>query len=445
MSALGQRTGDWRVLSLASEGDVPWGFRPVRVMHAAVVLLTVSQIGRIPLLSTGDREAPLLVNDLCVLAMLFVATLRAVVTRRFVVDSVGGMALLFGAVGGFAALLAIPRFGLTGGELVVSLAYLARWMVYFGVYLAVVNLTRAEDGLALWRTLERTILAFAAFGIVQAIFLPHFAQLVYPESRLYIDWDEQGHRLVSTVLDPNIAGAMIMLVLLVQIAQLAGGERIAMWRPTLLFGALLATLSRSSMLGLTVGGLLILAVRGVSRRMMQFAGITAVAFLAALPKIVVFAQQYGKLKVDDSALTRVAHWLMALRIFSDYPVLGVGFNTYGYVQERYGAVRLGGATYSSDGGLLFIAVMTGVVGLALYLGMLAIVVIRCRAIWRDPAAPAEWRSLATGIAAATIAVCVHSVFVNSLLTTFVMEMLWIMWGLSFVCARTLRDGRAASR
>jgi len=41
-----------------------------------------------------------------------------------------------------------------------------------------------------------------------------------------------------------------------------------------------------------------------------------------------------------------------------------------------------------------------------------------------------------GIAAGTVAVCVHAMFVNSLLTTFVMEMLWILWGLVFVMRST---------
>ena len=54
-------------------------------------------------------------------------------------------------------------------------------------------------------------LAFAGFGIVQSAFLPNFAQRIYPDARLYLDWDPQGHRLVSTFLDPNFAGAFILL------------------------------------------------------------------------------------------------------------------------------------------------------------------------------------------------------------------------------------------
>jgi hypothetical protein len=415
-----------------------WQVHPVTALRIALLLLVIGQLGRIPVLSTGTSEAPLLVNDLCLLAVIAVTAISALAARSFRVDSIGGLALAFAAIGLVSALMAGPRFGLSSLELLVSVAYLARWLVYFAVYLVVINVVRGDDILPVWRTLETTMLIFAAFGIVQSIFLPHFAQLVYPDSRVFIDWDEQGHRLVSTVLEPNIAGSMIMLVLLIQIAQLAAGDRVSMWKPLLMFAALVATLSRSSFLGLAVGIAIVLVIRGISRRMLQLAGATGVLFLLALPKLFQFAQQYSKWNVSDaSAMSRVVSWLRALRVWADHPLFGIGFNTYGYVVERYGGIRAGAASFSSDGGLLFIAVMTGVVGLALYLGILYLVVRRCRRVWRDPAAPVAWRSLAIGIAAGTVAICVHAAFVNSLLTPFVMEPLWLLWGFAFVMAQRL--------
>jgi hypothetical protein len=291
------------------------------------------------------------------------------------------------------------------------------------------------------------MLVFAAFGIVQSLFLPHFAQLVYPDSRVGVDWDEQGHRLVSTILDPNVAGAMIILVLLVQLAQLSAGERIAMWKPTLLFAALVATLSRSSFLGLMVGGAIILSVRGVSRRMLRFAMLLGVLLIPAIPRAIEFAQKYNKLSLaDPSAMSRVTAWLRILDVFSDNVLFGIGFNTFRFVQVRYGySPGEGVAASSADGGLLFIALMTGLVGVGLYLAMLWLVIRHCRAVWRDPLVDRGRQALATGIAAGTVAVCVHSLFVNSLLTPFVMEPLWILWGLAFVMTRsTVVDARATS-
>ena len=424
----------WRLVSPETTVGERWRFRPLAVVRVALVLMLVGQLGRIPVLPTGTGEAPLLVNDLCVMSMIAAGVVSGLVARSFRIDRVAGIALAFAALGGISAVLSVPKYGLSAYELLVSTAYLARWVVYLGIYLVVINVVRSDDAMTLWHTLEATMLAFAAFGIIQAIFIPHFAQVVYPESRVWIDWDEQGNRLVSTVLEPNIAGGMIVLTLIVQLAQLAGGERVALWKPFLMFSAQVATLSRSSFVALFVAGVIILGVRGVSRRMLRFGAVVGVAVAAASPKLIQYAQSYTKLEVDASAMTRVTNWLRAIRVFADNPIIGVGFNTFGYVGESYGWPRKGLAGNSTDGGLLFIAVMTGVVGLSLYLGMLAVVVRRCRRVWRDPATSQTFRSLAVGIGAATIAICVQSFFVNSLLTVFVMEPLWILWGIASILA-----------
>jgi hypothetical protein len=406
------------------------------MLRVVILLLLIGQLGRIPILSTGTSEAPLLINDICVLALLGVTLVSALAAQSFKVDSVGALMLAFSAIGFVSALLAVDRYGLSGLQVVVSLAYLARWFVYFAIYLVVINIVRGDDVMAVWKSLETMMLIFAVFGILQSIFIPHFAQVVYPDSRVYVDWDEQGHRLVSTMLDPNIAGSMLMLMLVVNVAQLAGGEPVPFWKPLVFLGALVATLSRSSFVGLAAGLLVVLAVRGVSRRMLRFGVMIGVMFIAALPQLISYAARFNKLTLSDtSAMSRVVSWLRALEMWADHPIFGIGFNTYGYVAERYGGMRGGASSFSSDGGLLFIAVMTGVVGLALYLGMLVLVVRRCRRVWRDVQSPTSWRALAVGIGAATVAICVHAIFVNSLLTPFVMEMLWVLWGIAFVMSR----------
>ena len=406
-------------------------------IRVVMCVMVIANLGRVPLFSTGDRDAPLLLNDVCMTLIVGAGLIAGLAARSFRVDLLTLYAALFAFIGAFSAFLAIPRYGLTATELAIGLAYLVRWLTYFGFYMVIVNSVRKEDVGKLWQTLEASMIVFAGFGLIQSVFLPHFAQRLYPDSRVYVDFDEQGYRLVSTVLEPNIAGAMIMLVLLVQIAQLAGGVPITWWKPLLLLAAAIATLSRSTFLGMVVGIAIILSVRGISRRLARGMLALAVLLLIASPNLLRFAASYGKLKVDASAMTRVAGWIKAIRIFSDHPVLGIGFNTFAFVQERYGYLRLGNATYSVEGGLLFVAVMTGVVGLAVYLGMLALVVRRCRVVWRNTSAAPQSRAMATGIAAGTVGLCVHSFFVNSLLTSFVMEPLFVLWAIAFLLVRGL--------
>ncbi|HTI63750.1 MAG TPA: O-antigen ligase family protein [Gemmatimonadaceae bacterium] len=411
--------------------------RPADVLRAAIALLFVANLGRIPVLSTGDREAPLLVNDLCVAAFVTVGTLASLGRRSFRLDRVGFAALAFATIGGISALLAVSRFGLSAFQLVVSLAYLARWVLYLGIYLTMVNVVRERDVTRIWRTLESTVLAIAGFGIVQAIFLPGFAQLVYADSRPYLDWDPQGHRLVSTILEPNIAGAMSMAILLVELAQMSVGARVARWKPLVLFAALVLTLSRSAVVGLVLGIAVIISVYGIPKRLLRAVAAASVIALAALPKLVGFAASYDKFSLSGSAAARLAAWAMGLRVFLDHPWIGVGFNTYGFVVEReYGLPRLGVANYSTDGGLLFAGAMTGIAGLAVLLWMFSLVYRRCASIWRSKSASAEDRGIAIGTVASIIAICAHSVFVNSLFTTFVMEIMWVLVGLTFAVRPT---------
>lgn len=415
--------------------------RSADVIRVAVLLLVIGNLGRMPIGSVGAKDAPILFNDVLVLLVLATGLLAGIRARSWRIDTPGLLGIAFAAVGGISAVFAAPRFGLTGIQLVFSLAYLARWLAYFGVYLVAINTLRERDVSTIWRALETTILVFAAFGIIQSLLLPGFAQLVQPEA----GWDVQGHRLVSTLLDPNFAGGLIVIGLLVELARMAAGVAVPPWKPAVLFTALVMTLSRSSGVAFLVGGLVILAARGLSRRVLRLGAVFVAVSLPLAPVLLEFARTYNKLVLDASALSRVTGWLRGLVVLADNPVVGVGFNTYGFVQRHYGWDLGGMSRFGLDGGLLFIAVMTGFVGLALYLGLVGAVLRRCRRTWRDPARSADDRGLAIGVAAATAATLVHSVFVNSLIFPFIMEALWVLWALTFVTRVPEREGSTAAR
>lgn len=417
-----------------------WSLRAVELVRIALLVLVVANLGRLPAFDTGGRSAPILLNDVAVGLAIIGGLTASIAGRRLVLDRIALLALAFAAVGAGSAALSAREYGLTAMELAVSLAYLARWLFYFALYVVVVNVTRGADVPALRQALEKTVLVFAAFGIVQAALLPDFAQLIYPESRVMHDWDRQAHRLVSTLLDPNFAGMLILMGLFLQLARLAAGVPVMLWQPVLLFAALLLTASRSSVLALLAGGMVVLVVRGMSARMLKAMVIGGALTLVALPGLIVFANAYNKLTLDASALGRVFMWLRGILVIIDHPWLGIGFNTFGFVQERYGWERMGANTYSIEGGLLFVTVMTGVVGLAIYLLMLRQLFRRCRSLWRSAHADRESWSLAVATAAITVALLVHSCFTNSLFLPYLMEPLWVLWGMVSVLAR---DGRSA--
>ncbi len=418
------------------------GVRPVRVLCLAVLGMAVGNLGRAPVLFRGP-EVPVLLNDLLVAGALAVCALACLQARRLRVDAVVGAALAFAAVGTGAALWAAQKYGLTAGEVLTSLAFLARWLLYFGLYVAVCNVARDDDAPALWSAVERMVLAVAAFGVVQVFAFPGFAQLVYPAGPGYMLWDVQGRRLVSSLLDPNFAGILLAFPLLVHLARLSYGVPVRGWKPLLLLAGVLLTVSRGAVLALVAGALVIVAVRGVRARLARGAALAAAAALPFLPAFVSFAASFRKFTIDASAMARVQAWLRALTVIGDNPLFGVGFNTYAYVQRAYGWSLDAQTPTGLDGGLLFVTVLTGFVGLAIYLVLLGLVVARCRRLWRDRRAPAESRAFALGTAAAVVALVLHSLTVSSLLLPFLMEPLWLMAGLVYVHARAARRALAA--
>jgi O-antigen ligase len=179
---------------------------------------------------------------------------------------------------------------------------------------------------------------------------------------------------------------------------------------------------------------------------MSLFGVVSLGVVIALPKIIQYAASFNKLRVDDpSAMGRLVSWARALTVFADHPIIGIGYNTWSAIQTQYGWEQVAGSVFGLDGGLLFIAVLTGVVGLSLYVLMFVLACRRSWHIWRNPAQSDFDRGMAIGIAAASIALVIHSLFVNSLLLPFLMEPLWVLWAIGFAIRKPEAPTVAAER
>src|SRR5688500_12802632 len=125
-----------RIVSLATASEAEWSasrtrISPAAVLQTALLMLVVGNLGRIPFLDLGERQAPILINDLCIAAVLGTGMVASMRARSIRLNNVAVAGIVFAVIGGLSAVAAVPRFGLTGFELVGSLAYLARWIVYF--------------------------------------------------------------------------------------------------------------------------------------------------------------------------------------------------------------------------------------------------------------------------------------------------------------------------
>src|SRR5436190_12413099 len=118
---------------------------PARVLQWGVFGILLGNVGRIPALDLGDRMAPILGNDVIAGVMLGVAAIAMLQARSLRLNDVAIAAALFASIGGLSTLYGIQRFGFSAIEIAGSLAYLARWIWYFAIYVAVINCARASD------------------------------------------------------------------------------------------------------------------------------------------------------------------------------------------------------------------------------------------------------------------------------------------------------------
>jgi O-antigen ligase len=402
--------------------------------------VVLGQLARVPLISNEIKSAPLLLSDLLAAALCFWLFASVLVAGRVHLDRAVVFLGGFVAVNALAISVAAVRFDMSIPDVVFSSLYLIRWTLYATLYLFALTALRRD---AAPRLIRATLVAcgiFAAFGIIQSAFLPDFAFIVYPDAIPYIDWDLQGNRLVSTFLDPNYAGTFIMFGLIFVHAR--GAELRPPSYPllALFWIALFLTLSRSTIIA-TFLGLMLLAFRTRSFRKL-FVPLLCLVLVGTLAadQLIQFAATYNKLTlIEASALSRLADWLLAWRIFIDNPIIGVGYNTFGIVRAAYGAAATGAMAFGSDGGVLYMAAVSGIVGVALLGAVLWRFMILGWRTYKTETLPQSVRVLGLTLHVWVPSLLIQSAASNSIFYPFIIGLLFLMGGL---CARQYYEATA---
>ena len=393
----------------------------------------LGQVARVPLVSTEIKSASLLVSDLLGMALCAWLFGSILIAGRIRLDRPAVLLGGFVAVNALAISMAAVRFQLTMSQIAFASLYLVRWGLYAALYLFALTAFPRSAAPRLIRVAVAVCVAFAAFGIFQSIFLPDFAFLIYPDAIPYVDWDVQGNRLVSSFLDPNFAGAFIMFGLLYVHAQGFEEKHPSYPLLALFWIALVLTLSRSSIIA-TLFGLGLLTLRtGKVRRLLLPLGCLALIGTLLADRLIQFGASYNKLTfLEPSALSRLASWLLAWRVFADNPIIGVGYNTFGVVRVAYGSSVSGSTAFGSDGGVLYLAAVSGIVGVILLgLALWRLTVIGLRT-YRRTELPPNVRVLGLTLHVWIPSLVLHSAASNSIFYTLIIGPLFLLGG---ICAR----------
>lgn len=306
-------------------------------------------------------------------------------------------------------------------ELVVSALYLWRWLMYAGLYFVGWDLVKQGSSVKgqMLKILVVGVFLFAAAGLIQFILFPDFSQYVQH------GWDPHYYRVLSTLFDPNFAGLYLtlgfVLILIRNVLDTKSKNISSIAALTTIPLAIVLTFSRSTYLAFVsaVGFLGLLK----SRKLLLVMVLAGVLAFAAIPRV--RTRVIGAVNLDETVQLRLENYTRTWQVIKDQPLLGVGFNTFRYVQEDYGYFRDergvsqpgGHAGAGADNSFLFLWATTGILGLLAYLSLL----------WGQFRLGLE-KNLA--LAVSVVAMVVHAQFVNSLFYPWIMAWMWVLTALS---------------
>ncbi len=308
--------------------------------------------------------------------------------------------LLFIAVAALSLFVNIFRFPLP--EIGFGSLYLVRWSFYAALYCIVV-----QDKKYVHFWLQGLYIVGVGLGVIGLLQF-----FLYPDLRnlMYLGWDPHYYRLFSSLLDPNFAGILLVLTLLLGFGLWKKKQHnyLLIIGQIVAFVSLLLTYSRSSYAALAVA---VLCFAAWTKQWKIALGIVAFAVLVfVLPRT---SGSTLSLLRQDSSQARVGNWQDSLQLIAKAPLFGYGFDTLRYLNKAPSAIISKSAS-GLDSSILFVLATTGVFGFAAYIYLL-IMMIR-----------AGEKSMFYIVS--VVAILVHSLFVNSLFYPWVMIWIWILTG-----------------
>ena len=388
--------------------------------------------------------------DLALMAIFFVWIMR-IATRRqrdLIGSPIGALVLGF-------LLLAIFAFanGLRYGRpSMTTIRNFAEVALAITLFFLLVNSLRTEADIDLVARL--IMVAGAAAAGIAVIFyvippawtvrvLDGLARFNYPGGygalRYIEDSVDNPMRAIGTMVDPNVLGGFLAMVALLTAPQLVSIRPLFRRHWVALFLgldvlALYLTYSRSSLLGLLVGIVVIGLLR--YRRWLLYGALGLVLLLFLPPAQTYVAHLVEGLMLQDRAtLMRLGEYKDALALISRYPWFGVGFGGSPDADLYVGVSSL----------YLLMAEIMGVIGVAAFLGVMIGFFVSLWRAWRRRPGP-RLEAVLMGVGAAVAGVLVSGIldhYLFNLVYPHMSVMLWTFIGLGMAAA-LLAQGRTTN-
>jgi len=385
-----------------------------------IFTLPFGQLQKIPLSLRQFPEVNLYLTDLISLAILIFWLVKLIKKQTEPPQNTKYFFLFFIAAA-IPLFLSISWLG-TRNTLVSSL-YLIRLIAYSSIYFAFSLLKLStKKTQKIFQFLYWVGALVAVFGLLQYIFYPDIRPLVS------YGWDPHLYRVVSTFLDPGFTGLILVLSLIIALENSFHHRRKTLdVLPAIpIYLALILTYSRSSYLVLILATAFIFFSQKKPRLFWLFLifFLTSI-FLAPRP-----AGEGIRLERTSTIEARLQSYRRGINIFLKKPILGIGFNSYRYAQNKFlssaNQTLTNRAGSSPDSSLILVLATTGIIGLTVF-GLMASKIV-------SPLLEKSKEPTNNLISASFIAILIHSLFLNSLFYPAVMIWFFLLLGIEEIIA-----------
>lgn len=317
-------------------------------------------------------------------------------------------------------------------EIIVGLSYILRWILYANLYFVVKSFPLK---------FKKIIIYIIFFGAALITLLGFIQYFFYSNLRnlYYLGWDEHMHRMFSTFLDPNFAGALFVMYLIFSLSMFlyflkSNKPKWANIAGLFSIGSLMSiflTYSRSALIMFFVS-IVIFSV--LTKKIYWVVGLILCFSVFILISSRNFNIENINLFRMASSEARLESAKVAIQIIAKNPLLGVGFNVYRYAQVRYGVKGpIGSKTSHADAGtdnsFLFVLATTGLIGFFFYLKLLGSILKQSYVTYKNWKPNTIQKYLSIAVISSIGGIIIDSFFINSLFYSFVMIWMWVTLGL----------------
>lgn len=380
----------------------------------------INQIGRFFL---GNGITVVLLDVFVCTAVALYFLMRVSQIKKITKDSIGKWVVVFFVI--CIASLALNIYRLSFQQLIASVLYPVRWVLYAGVLFIIRNFSFAEKRFVSYLMLWIGAL-IVGIGYVQYFYYPYLKNLYY------LGWDDHLYRMFSVFLDPNFAGIFFVLYFIfllgnVFIATTSRVRIILGLQIVITFIAVFLTFSRTSIIMLVISTSIFLLLQSKLKLLIPLMFSILLFFLLASPFFYLENINFFR---HASSIARIESARHAVQIFKDNWLFGVGFNSYRYAQIHYGfRTTISGLQSHADAGTdnsyLFVGATTGIFGILVYLFLLGTIITQVYQRFKK-----EKKVYQTVFLASCGGILFSSMFINSLFYPSIMLWLWVLLGLS---------------